>query len=200
MYFYQRHKQFFAQVAGGLEKIAAAELRELGATDLEVITRGIHFRADLLSLYRINYRSRLATRVLAPLVKFEAKTPEELYLGAKKVDWTRIFPSDASWIRYDRRLGPQLHHIDEVLLVGVPILLIIGLLAIAKHGVIYAPGSAGTIQEIFQDAAQNHYSSFGPPSPMATTQSGRNCTHTTPARSATAGATTATSSASAWRP
>ena len=32
-----------------------------------------------------------------------------------------------------------------------------GLLAIAKHGVIFAPGSAGTIQEIFQDAAQNHY-------------------------------------------
>ena len=41
-----------------------------------------------------------------------------------------------------------------------------GLLAIATHGVVFAPGSAGTIQEIFQDAAQNHYSSFGPPSPM----------------------------------
>ncbi len=32
-----------------------------------------------------------------------------------------------------------------------------GLLAIANHGVIFAPGSAGTTQEIFQDAAQNHY-------------------------------------------
>ncbi len=41
-----------------------------------------------------------------------------------------------------------------------------GLLAVATHGVIVAPGSAGTIQEIFQDAAQNHYASFGPPSPM----------------------------------
>jgi predicted Rossmann-fold nucleotide-binding protein len=41
-----------------------------------------------------------------------------------------------------------------------------GLLAVATHGVIFAPGSAGTIQEIFQDAAQNHYESFGPPSPM----------------------------------
>lgn len=41
-----------------------------------------------------------------------------------------------------------------------------GLLAIATHGVIFSPGSAGTIQEIFQDAAQNHYASFGPPSPM----------------------------------
>jgi hypothetical protein len=36
-----------------------------------------------------------------------------------------------------------------------------GLLAIARHGVIYAPGSAGTVQEIFQDAAQNHYGTIG---------------------------------------
>lgn len=41
-----------------------------------------------------------------------------------------------------------------------------GLLAIAKHGVIFAPGSAGTTQEIFQDAAQNHYANQGYYSPM----------------------------------
>ena len=40
------------------------------------------------------------------------------------------------------------------------------LLAIAKGGIIFAPGSAGTIQEIFQDATQNHYLSFGYASPM----------------------------------
>ena len=41
-----------------------------------------------------------------------------------------------------------------------------GLLAIAKGGVIYSPGSAGTMQEVFQDAAQNHYKTFGFASPM----------------------------------
>lgn len=41
-----------------------------------------------------------------------------------------------------------------------------GLLAIATHGVIYAPGSAGTIQEVFMDAAQNHYGTFRLVSPM----------------------------------
>ncbi|MBR3911610.1 MAG: hypothetical protein IKJ48_02970, partial [Alistipes sp.] len=40
------------------------------------------------------------------------------------------------------------------------------LLAIAKGGVIYSPGSAGTMQEVFQDAAQNHYKTFGFASPM----------------------------------
>ena len=43
-----------------------------------------------------------------------------------------------------------------------------GLLAIATGGVVFAPGSAGTIQEIFQDAAQNHYGTAGGRiSPMA---------------------------------
>ncbi len=41
-----------------------------------------------------------------------------------------------------------------------------GLLAIATYGVIFAPGSAGTTQEIFQDATQNHYGSMGYISPM----------------------------------
>ena len=39
------------------------------------------------------------------------------------------------------------------------------MLAIAL-GVIYAPGSAGTIQEIFMDAAQNHYGQLQVVSPM----------------------------------
>jgi len=35
-----------------------------------------------------------------------------------------------------------------------------------KGGIIYTPGSAGTFQEIFQDAAQNHYETLGYSSPM----------------------------------
>ena len=41
-----------------------------------------------------------------------------------------------------------------------------GLLARATWGIVFAPGSAGTIQEIFQDAAQNHYGTFRSISPM----------------------------------
>ena len=41
-----------------------------------------------------------------------------------------------------------------------------GLLAIATYGVVFSPGSAGTIQEIFQDACQNHYVTEGVVSPM----------------------------------
>lgn len=41
-----------------------------------------------------------------------------------------------------------------------------GLLAVCLAGIVYAPGSAGTIQEIFQDACQNHYVTCEVPSPM----------------------------------
>ncbi|MGJ8656224.1 MAG: LOG family protein [Akkermansiaceae bacterium] len=41
-----------------------------------------------------------------------------------------------------------------------------GLLAIAEYGVVFAPGSAGTTQEIFMDATQNHYVTFDKVSPM----------------------------------
>ncbi|MGA9278911.1 LOG family protein [Ilumatobacter sp.] len=41
-----------------------------------------------------------------------------------------------------------------------------GLLALATRGVVFAPGAAGTLQEVFQDATQNHYAVFGTISPM----------------------------------
>ena len=41
-----------------------------------------------------------------------------------------------------------------------------GILSIARGGIIYTPGSAGTLQEIFQEAVQNHYLTFGYASPM----------------------------------
>jgi predicted Rossmann-fold nucleotide-binding protein len=41
-----------------------------------------------------------------------------------------------------------------------------GLLALAKQGIIYSEGKAGTIQEIFQDSTQNYYRTFDYFSPM----------------------------------
>lgn len=41
-----------------------------------------------------------------------------------------------------------------------------GLLTVASGGVVYTPGSAGTVQEVFADYAQNHYGSVGPAAPM----------------------------------
>lgn len=42
-----------------------------------------------------------------------------------------------------------------------------GLLGLALHGVVFAPGGAGTMEEVFLDASQNHYATLGYRSPMA---------------------------------
>ena len=41
------------------------------------------------------------------------------------------------------------------------------ILSIAVGGIVFTPGSAGTVQEIFQEAAQDHYVTCGVSSPMA---------------------------------
>lgn len=41
-----------------------------------------------------------------------------------------------------------------------------GLLAIAGDGIVFFPGAAGTVQEVFQDATQNYYGLHGLVSPM----------------------------------
>jgi len=41
-----------------------------------------------------------------------------------------------------------------------------GLLAIGSHGIIFGEGNGGTVQEIFQDACQNYYSTYEHSSPM----------------------------------
>jgi predicted Rossmann-fold nucleotide-binding protein len=52
-----------------------------------------------------------------------------------------------------------------------------GMLAVATAGIVFAPGGAGTMQEIFQDAAQNAYRTFGR-SPMAFLDTQHYCVET----------------------
>lgn len=96
-FLYQKDHRFFAQIAGGIEELGAREIEELGGRQVKVLPRGLEFTADLPTLYRINYRSRLLTRVLAPLIRFDASTGEELYLGAKQIDWTHLMRMDQTF-------------------------------------------------------------------------------------------------------
>ncbi|QHI70437.1 THUMP domain-containing class I SAM-dependent RNA methyltransferase [Tichowtungia aerotolerans] len=90
MYQYQQRNQYFAQVSGGFEELAEAELRALGARAIRPDYRGFHFKADPETLYRINYTSRLIIRVLAPLLTFDCHSDKYLHLTAKKIDWSQF--------------------------------------------------------------------------------------------------------------
>ncbi len=88
MYEYQKNKRFFAQIADGIKELGVQELTELGAGNISSAYRGIYFDADMETIYRINYFSRLISRVLAPLVWFRCHTTDQLYKKAMQIKWT----------------------------------------------------------------------------------------------------------------
>lgn len=87
MYLYQKSNIFFAQVANDLKDIAESELISLGARDTRPTYRGISFKADLKTIYTINYCSRIASRFLAPLIRFDCHSERYIYKTASQVKW-----------------------------------------------------------------------------------------------------------------
>ena len=96
-YEYQRDSRYFVQIAEGLKEAGAEELAELGAEDIAPEFRGIHFRADKSTLYRVNYLSRLASRCLAPLISFNCHDTDTLYKKAKQIQWEDFFAEGSTF-------------------------------------------------------------------------------------------------------
>ncbi len=88
---YQKSSRYFALVAGQMESFGAEELQELGAKNPTTAYRGIYFTADKEALYKINYCSRLITRVLAPIITFDCHSTKYLYNVGKSIDWNKFF-------------------------------------------------------------------------------------------------------------
>ena len=97
MFSYQKSGRFFGQITEGLEKLGAEELKELGAKEIKPSHRGFYFSADQASLYRINYCSRLFSRILAPLLRFDCHSSKYLYKTACKIDWPALISLDSTF-------------------------------------------------------------------------------------------------------
>lgn len=80
-------QRFFATVPLGMELLLAEELRALGAAEVAETRAGVAFGGDLETAYKACLWSRLANRVLLPLGRFPAATPEALYDGIRRIEW-----------------------------------------------------------------------------------------------------------------
>jgi putative N6-adenine-specific DNA methylase len=87
---YQQDQKYFAQIAEGIEELGAEEIGRLGAVAVRTSFCGLHFEADPAALYRINYQSRMISRVLAPLIRFSCYDTDRLYRMARQVPWKAI--------------------------------------------------------------------------------------------------------------
>jgi len=78
-----------AKTFKGLEEVLADELRQLGATNVQPHRRAVSFNGDKSLLYRANLNLRTASRVLMPILTFEATDADEVYERAKQLEWNQ---------------------------------------------------------------------------------------------------------------
>jgi len=81
----------------GLEEILAAELREIGASDIEILSRAVSFKGDQAMLYKSNLLLRTAVKVLKPIKSFYAANEQQLYDNVKKINWDDYFSYDKTF-------------------------------------------------------------------------------------------------------
>ena len=83
-----KEPRFFATASRGTEDVLAEELRELGVEDVATRPGGVAFGRQLEDAYRVCLWSRVASRVLYPLARFDAGSAQALYRGVHGVDWS----------------------------------------------------------------------------------------------------------------
>lgn len=90
--------KMLAKTFHGLEGVLAQELEEMGAQEVEVVTRAVAFKGDKRMLYRANLRLRTALRILVPLKKFQAIDQNDLYQASSEVEWDQYLDPDGLFV------------------------------------------------------------------------------------------------------
>jgi 23S rRNA G2445 N2-methylase RlmL len=81
--------QFLATTAKGLVDPLEIELQKMGFSGLKKMSSGVFFESNWEGVYRANLQSRLASRILKPVLDFVAYKGDELYNHIRKHDFTK---------------------------------------------------------------------------------------------------------------
>lgn len=101
----------FVTCAQGLEPLLLEELHELGVKGCRPGFRGVYVDDFCMeTIYRINYCSRIASRVLCPIVRFRCRQKEALYHAVAGVDWKRYFRKGTTFAIDANVHHPELRH------------------------------------------------------------------------------------------
>lgn len=94
MKFKTENYKIIAKTLFGLEEILAAEIKELGGENIEILKRAVSFTGNDKLLYETNLWLRTALRILVPIHMFRVKDEKELYLRTKEYKWNEIISPD----------------------------------------------------------------------------------------------------------
>ena len=89
---------FLAKTFYGFEPLLEKELRKLGAKNIKSINRAVSFEGDLGFLYKANLSLRTALRILMPIGRFPVINQTDLYRAIDRIDWSKWFSADQSFI------------------------------------------------------------------------------------------------------
>lgn len=94
----QARFKMIAKTMMGLEEVLADELRDCGATDIELLNRAVAFMGDMTVLYRANYVCRTALAILKPFAEFDAVSDQELYDKVYQIRWEKMMDVDCTFM------------------------------------------------------------------------------------------------------
>jgi putative N6-adenine-specific DNA methylase len=89
--------EMIAKTFRGLEEVLATELVNLGANNVQLQRRAVSFTGDKAMMYKANLCCRTASRILKPILTFDAANPDEVYEQVKKINWTDYMSVDSTF-------------------------------------------------------------------------------------------------------
>lgn len=89
--------EMIAKTFRGLEEVLATELVNLGANNVELQRRAVSFMGDKALMYKANLHLRTASRVLKPILSFDASNADEVYEQVKKINWSDYMSVDTTF-------------------------------------------------------------------------------------------------------
>ncbi|MCT8560954.1 bifunctional 23S rRNA (guanine(2069)-N(7))-methyltransferase RlmK/23S rRNA (guanine(2445)-N(2))-methyltransferase RlmL [Glaesserella parasuis] len=93
---------YFATAARGFEEMLKTELEQITHAQCKVAQGGVHFTTDLKGAYQALLHSRLASRILLPLINTKFFSDSDLYASVVAYDWQSIFdPRDTFFVDFD---------------------------------------------------------------------------------------------------
>lgn len=106
--------ELIATSAFGIESVVKNEVKALGFNDIKVENGKITYTSDEEGIVRSNLWLRCADRVFIKIKEFTALSFEELYEGAKSIDWPSFLSEDANFIVNAKAVNSKLMSLSDI--------------------------------------------------------------------------------------
>jgi putative N6-adenine-specific DNA methylase len=88
--------KMLAKTLFGLEELLAQELRQLGASNIEIGVRNVTFEGDTGFMYKANLCCRTAIKILKPITAFNVFKEDDFYDKVYKINWQDYMQANGS--------------------------------------------------------------------------------------------------------